>query len=786
VNRRVLILLLVVLVFNAAGAASVSAQSLPVVRVAFVHDRSAADWAVGFRDSLRLEIDRILEVDYTVETPAELDQTADGTVESVQAALKTLLGNKQVDLIVATGPLGSREAGHMSDLAHPVIGTWVLDPEVQQVPFMDGTSGRHNFTYITVGNLLRADMTALNQVVEYDHLVVIGSAGWVAALPGDGSGLDKITDSRTSFVTGDGSVESILGNLPDDADAIYLMPMIDMSSSEITALLTAFTERKLPVLSLVGEPEVREGALLGAAPSSWRQRMYRRVALVAAEILSGTEPADIPVMMMRDDRMFLNMRTANLIGVSPPFEVIIEAVMIDEIDKPGTETIDLYGAMTTAQAQNRDIASTESAVAAGHEQVNIAKAELLPQIHLGLDGRIIDKDNAAWSPILSERTVRGNAAFSQLIYSDGAWAGYSIEKHLQEARVGELDLVRLDVGLEAATAYLDVLRAQTRLQIQRQNLTFSRTNLERAQVRVSVGDANRSELYRWESKIASEQAQVMQAAVNRRLATLELNRVLDQPLEVPLELVDSTLDDQYLTLVPPRVDNYTRDPRSLEVLRDFLVQKGLEGSPELQQFDASILATEREYSAATRSFWVPDIGLTGGINHVFSRSGEGSTTTDPLAPDDTFWNVGMFVSLPLFEGAARFAETRRTTQDTYRLMRGRQATAQRIEQNVRNSVFQVAASRLAIDLGRTAAEAARLNLELVADNYIMGRVSLVDLLDAQTNSLNADLAAIDAINDYLIDLMLVERAVGQFTFFVPEEQRAAWIQELEEFDRQRP
>jgi outer membrane protein TolC len=782
----VLILLLVVLVFNAAGAASVSAQSLPVVRVAFVHDRSAADWAVGFRDSLRLEIDRILEVDYTVETPAELDQTADGTVESVQAALKTLLGNKQVDLIVATGPLGSREAGHMSDLAHPVIGTWVLDPEIQQVPFKDGTSGLHNFTYITVGNLLRADMTALNQVVEYNHLVVIGSAGWMAALPGDGSALDKITDSRTSFVTGDGTVESILGNLPDDADAIYLMPMIDMSSSEITALLTAFTERKLPVLSLVGEPEVRDGALVGAAPGNWRQRMYRRVALVAAEILSGTEPANIPVMMMRDDRMFLNMRTANLIGVSPPFEVIIEAVMIDEIDKPGTETIDLYGAMTTAQAQNRDIASTESAVAAGHEQVNIAKAELLPQIHLGLDGRIIDKDNAAWSPILSERTVRGNAAFSQLIYSDGAWAGYSIEKHLQEARVGELDLVRLDVGLEAATAYLDVLRAQTRLQIQRQNLTFSRTNLERAQVRVSVGDANRSELYRWESKIASEQAQVMQAAVNRRLATLELNRVLDQPLEVPLELVDSTLDDQYLTLVPPRVDNYTRDPRSLEVLRDFLVQKGLEGSPELQQFDASILATEREHSAATRSFWVPDIGLTGGVNHVFSRSGEGSTTTDPLAPDDTFWNVGMFVSLPLFEGAARFAETRRTTQDTYRLMRGRQATAQRIEQNVRNSVFQVAASRLAIDLGRTAAEAARLNLELVADNYTMGRVSLVDLLDAQTNSLNADLAAIDAINDYLIDLMLVERAVGQFTFFVPEEQRAAWIQELEEFDRQRP
>ena len=43
----------------------------------------------------------------------------------------------------------------------------------------------------------------------------------------------------------------------------------------------------------------------------------------------------------------------------------------------------------------------------------------------------------------------------------------------------------------------------------------------------------------------------------------------------------------------------------------------------------------------------------------------------------------------------------------------------------------------------------------------------------------------DSINDYLIALMQVERAVGQFTFFVPEEDRAAFSEELEEFARQR-
>jgi len=222
------------------------------------------------------------------------------------------------------------------------------------------------------------------------------------------------------------------------------------------------------------------------------------------------------------------------------------------------------------------------------------------------------------------------------------------------------------------------------------------------------------------------------------------------------------------------------------VLRDFLVQKGLVGSPELQQFDASILAAERAHTAATRSFWVPDIGLAGSVDHVFTRGGAGAPITDPLAPDDTTWNVGVALSLPLFEGGARFAETRRTTQQTHRLRRGREAAALRVDQDVRNAVFQVASSRLAVDLARKAAQAARLNLEIVADNYIVGLVSLVDLLDAQTNAFNTDLAATDAVNNFLVALMRTERAVGQFTFLVPAEERSAWIEELEEYDRQRP
>ncbi len=785
-NRQLLTLILSILVIQVAASAptGVMAQPRPTVRVAFVHDRVGAPWAMEFRENVRAEVQRVLDVDYTVQMPAELDRTGDGTEESVRAALDAVLADG-ADLVIATGALGSVVASRMPSRARPVIGSWVLDADFQDVPIVKGASGIANFTYVTAGNVVGADVVALGQVVEYDHLTVVGSAALVASLPERVRVPTEYGGRSISYAKSDGTVAGTVAGVPAEADAIYLMPMVNMTRAEITALLEEFTVRKLPVIAMMGEPDVQAGALMGVAPGAWSRRVSRRVALVARRILSGEDPALIPVTMVRESRLYLNARTSQRIGLSPPFELIIEAVVFDELMPAGTERVDLAAVMARAQKHNRDIAATESAVAAGNEQVAVARAELLPQIGVGLDGLLIDKDTAEFFPTTSERTLSGNVNLSQIIWSDRAWAGYTIEKHLQEARVGELNRVRLDVGLEAATAYVEVLRAQTHVQIQRQNLVFTRTNLDRAEVRVAVGDANRSELYRWQSKIAGEQTRLVDAGVYRRQAMFELNRVLYRPLEDPLELFDATIDDQFQNVVDERIDEFIDDPASLDILRDFMAQKGLAASPELQQLDAAVLAAERAHTAATRSFWAPDVGLSMGLEQVFSRGGEGSPIASPPAPDDTFWNVGVFLSLPILEGGARIAETRRTTQETYRLKRDHEATAYRVERNVRSTVFDVAASRLAINFQRRAAAAARENLTLVADNYTQGRAILVELIDAQTTVFNAETGVADAVNDYLLDLMRVERAVGQFMFFVSAADREAWIQELEQFASER-
>ena len=68
------------------------------------------------------------------------------------------------------------------------------------------------------------------------------------------------------------------------------------------------------------------------------------------------------------------------------------------------------------------------------------------------------------------------------------------------------------------------------------------------------------------------------------------------------------------------------------------------------------------------------------------------------------------------------------------------------------------------------------NLELVRDSYGQGIVSILDLLDAQSASLTAELGAAAAIYDFLIDLMDVQRAAGEFHMFLNEEDMTRWEQ----------
>ncbi len=84
-------------------------------------------------------------------------------------------------------------------------------------------------------------------------------------------------------------------------------------------------------------------------------------------------------------------------------------------------------------------------------------------------------------------------------------------------------------------------------------------------------------------------------------------------------------------------------------------------------------------------------------------------------------------------------------------------------------------------LTRRAAAAAARNLFLVTDLYRRGKVDIITLTDAQTQSLVADLGAVNAVYDYVLALLFVNRETGHFRNLDNPEAKEDFSRRLNEF-----
>ncbi len=78
----------------------------------------------------------------------------DWTLDGVSKALDEVLSDDEIDIVLAMGVASSFLVSQRSDLPKPVIAPFVLDAEMQGIPFNNGVSGVKLPAYKT-GHLLK-------------------------------------------------------------------------------------------------------------------------------------------------------------------------------------------------------------------------------------------------------------------------------------------------------------------------------------------------------------------------------------------------------------------------------------------------------------------------------------------------------------------------------------------------------------------------------------------------------------------------------------------------------
>ena len=768
----------VALALLAALAAPLGAADLPQIRIGVVVD---GPWSIEReegRATFEQEVVELTRGEFDVRAPKEKMLVADGTLPGIKKALDRLLADPQVDMVIAGGIIASHVAAQRTDLPKPVIASLVIDPGVQKLPLKGQASGVKNLSYITFPMDIRRDLELFREVVPFTQIAMLFASAIGEAVP---ELLDHYVEQAKEIgvevlplPVGENATEA-LAALPKDVEGVFIALPLHLSDEEFARLVAGLIEKQLPSFTAQSTRQVEKGLLVGLHTDADVARLARRAALNVQRILLGEEPGSLPVLFSRQERLAINVKTANAIGVHPSWAVLTEAELISQVHQEVERKLTLMSAVQEAVHVNLELAANERRVAAGIQEVRNARARLLPQVDLSGTGLVIDEERA--SSAQPEQTFTGSGALSQLIYSEGAWANLSIQKHLQRGRELGRQQLRLDITQQAATAYLNLLRTRTFERVQKKNLELTRSNLELARLRQAIGMSGPAEVYRWESQIAIGRKNVIAANTRRNLAEIAVNQVLHRPLEEPFTIAETGLHDESLATHEPRYIKYMESKHNFGILRAFMVEDGLASSPELQRLETAIAAQERGLKGARRGLWTPTAALRGEVANQLHEGGKEASS----AGDGSHWSVGLNLSFPLYSGGSKLASYRKAETELEQLRLERQAVAERVEQRLRSALHVMGASYASIGLSEDAAVAANRNLELVKDAYGHGVVDILSLLDAQNAAVLAEEGAANAVYDFLVDLMEVERSLGKFYLLATREQRDAWFTRLEAY-----
>lgn len=406
----------------------------------------------------------------------------------------------------------------------------------------------------------------------------------------------------------------------------------------------------------------------------------------------------------------------------------------------------LREALTKAYKTNPTLTGARAGQRANDENVPIAKSRGRPTADLGaqLTENLIISSTNFFSPT---RIASGRATLTVPLYQGG---GVKNAIRAADARVdaGQANLRGTESELfnQVVAAYLDVIRDGGIASLNAKQVQVLSKNLEATRDRFEVGDLTRTDIAQSESRLALARSQ-LQTAEAQLIGSRE--RYIQLVGDVPDALEE-----------PPPLPNLPASP-------DVAVDKALENNPDL-------LAAKKNADAArydiktTRAATLPRVSATADrsyANFLNSAPGAPATPTNPNPARATNTSntsqAAVQITVPLYAGGQVAAQVRQAQARSSQALEAIIATERSIVSQTRSAYASWRASQEVILSSETAVKAAALSLEGVRAENSVGNRTILDILNAEQELLNAEVQLVGARRNAYVAGFTLLAAMGQ-------------------------
>jgi outer membrane protein len=333
------------------------------------------------------------------------------------------------------------------------------------------------------------------------------------------------------------------------------------------------------------------------------------------------------------------------------------------------------------------------------------------------------------------------------------------QKNIEKSKY-DLSAVREEYLFEISSAYYDVLRAKSTVEIAKASVERLVKHRDAAAKRLKVGEVTKTALLRAQAELSGAQSELVKAENNLKLVRAILARLVGLSEDYELKEVAESVD---LGILPPDHGRST-----VADLREIAMSE----RAELKAIGLQKKIADDQVKYARGTYW-PTLSIEG----VYSR-----LKVEPSSPffiDETIYGA-LNLNFPIFEGGLRKAEVRESEARQRQAGLALEDLKKDISIEVENAYLDFMTQKGVLKSLEDQLIYAEDNYNAVSKQFEFGFADSIEVMDANTLLVTAEKQLANAKFDYRLSVLKVGRATGTLLKTVMRQQTSAISQNTKE------
>ncbi|MEP3630049.1 MAG: TolC family outer membrane protein [Hyphomicrobiales bacterium] len=400
----------------------------------------------------------------------------------------------------------------------------------------------------------------------------------------------------------------------------------------------------------------------------------------------------------------------------------------------------LYQALVSTYSNNPTLNAARAAQRAQNETINQALAGRRPTITgtTSIGGESTNSSSSGgFSTSQSSDAVTGSAGVT---LTQNLFNGFQVSNNVKSAEAGvkagvsNLQNTEQSVLQLAVTAYADVFRDRRILGLQQRNVKFSQEQLRASRAQAEVGEGTRTDVALARANVADSLSDL--AGSKSSLISSEATYL------------------QIIGTRPGKLKTATGAAKHIPSTLSAALSRARTSHPLIKAAQHNVDAGQFNVKVSEGTL-LPTVSLNGSYLRSFEGGASGSDSSNS--------SLTANVSIPLYQGGSRFSSIRQARQTVSQLRIQVDEVRRSVEQAVRAAWAALDASKSQIRSAQTNVSASQTALNGLVEERRLGEATTLDVLNAQSNLITAQVALENARRDRLVASYALLSSIGNLT-----------------------